>query len=87
MIWAIQILLLLAFLPGLLKQNLRSLVWLSFIILGFFIAAVSTAFACTSLVAILEVVFIVVLFIAAMLHIRWHSKAQKENDVAVDTQD
>lgn len=76
-ILGIQLVLLLMFLPGMVKQNVRSHVWLTFTLLGFFMAAVATAFACTSWLTVGEVLLIVVLFIAAMLFVRWRSKALK----------
>lgn len=77
-ILGIQLVLLLAFLPGMLKQNVRSYVWLTFVLLGFFMAAVSISFACTSLLTISEVLLITVLFISAMLYIRWRSRELKQ---------
>jgi uncharacterized membrane protein len=81
-IWGIQILLLVMFLPGILKQNVRAHAWLTFVLLGFFMASVSTAFACTSALTILEVVFTAILFIAAMMYIRWRSRELKS--IALD---
>jgi uncharacterized membrane protein len=77
-ILGVQLVLLLIFLPSMLKQNVRSYVWLTFTLLGFFMAAVSTAFACTSLLTVTEVLLIVVLFIAAMLYVRWRSLELKQ---------
>lgn len=73
-VWGIQLLLMLVFLPGLVQQNVRTHAWLTFVLLGFFIASVSTAFACGSVLTIVEVFITVILFIAAMLFIRWRSK-------------
>ncbi|KKK74472.1 hypothetical protein LCGC14_2883440 [marine sediment metagenome] len=76
-IWGIQVLLLLVFLPGMLKQNVRAYAWLTFVLLGFFMTSVSTAFACTSVLTLVEVVLTVILFIAAMMYIRWRSRELK----------
>ncbi len=76
-VWLLHVLPILAFLPGILKQNLRAHIWLCFILLGYFLASVSTAFSCTSILMILEVVVLVILFISAMLYVRWHAKALK----------
>ncbi|ARN74901.1 DUF2069 domain-containing protein [Oceanicoccus sagamiensis] len=77
-ILGVQLFLLLVFLPGMLKQNIRSYIWLTLVLLGFFMAAVSTAFACTSVFTVAEVLLIVSLFTAAMLYIRWRSRELKQ---------
>lgn len=71
-------LVLLAFLPGIMKRNLRSHIWLTFVLLFYFLGAVSTAFACTSVLSVVEVLLIVELFIAAMLYVRWQAKYLKQ---------
>ena len=77
-VWAIQMLVLLAFLPGVIKRNLRTHIWLTFVLLFFFIASVSTAFACTSLLTVAEVFFVMELFITAMLYVRWQARSVKQ---------
>jgi uncharacterized membrane protein len=77
-ILAIQLVLLLVFLPGMLKQNVRTYVWLTFTLLGFFMASVSTAFACSSHLTLAEVLLIVTLFISAMMYVRWRSLELKQ---------
>ncbi|MEE8057074.1 MAG: DUF2069 domain-containing protein [Pseudomonadales bacterium] len=76
-IWVLHILPLLMFLPSILQQNVRAHAWLTFVLLGHFMASVSTAFACTSALMLIEVALISVLFIAAMLYIRWRSRETK----------
>ena len=76
-IWLIHGLLILPFLPAIIKQNVRALAWLTFVLLGFFMASVSTAFACTSWLTVLEVFLISSVFTAALLFIRWRSKELK----------
>ena len=71
---AVQSGLVLVFLPGMLKENVKSYIWLSLILLMMFLASVSTAFACTTVLTVAEVLLIVALFIAAMLYIRWRSR-------------
>ena len=78
-ILGVQLALLLAFLPGIVRQNLRSHIWLTFMLLGFFTMSVSTAFACSSIFTIAEVVLVAVLFISAMLYIRWRSMALRQS--------
>ncbi len=78
--WAvlgIQLALILVFLPGMLKQQVRSYIWLCLILLIMFIASVAIAFACTSALTIAEVFLVVSLFIASMLFIRWRSRELK----------
>ncbi len=77
-ILVVQLALVLVFLPGMLKQNVRSYIWLSLILLMMFLASVSTAFACTTLLTVTEVFLIIALFIAAMLYIRWRSRELKQ---------
>lgn len=75
---AVQSGLVLIFLPGMLKQNVKSYIWLSLILLMMFLASVSTAFACTTVLTVAEVLLIVALFIAAMFYIRWRSRELKQ---------
>ncbi len=77
-IWGIHMLLMLSFLPAIIKQQVRAHAWMTFVLLGFFLVAVDRVFACTSWLAVLEVLVITVLFIAAMMYIRWRSKALKQ---------
>jgi uncharacterized membrane protein len=73
-IWLIHMLPVLLFLSGVLKRNVRTHVWLSFISLGYFLAAVPTVFVCHSVLPILETLLIVQLFTSAMLYVRWRSR-------------
>jgi uncharacterized membrane protein len=74
-IWALKLLPLLIFLPGMLKDNLRSYIWLCFVCLGYFIILVQRLFAQPgSLLAITGMVAVVVLFTAAMLYVRWRAR-------------
>lgn len=77
-IWIIHVLPLVVFIPGLIKQNIRSFIWMTMILLGFFMASVSTAFACKSALMLTEVILIGSLFTSAMLYIRWRSRALKQ---------
>ncbi len=76
-IWAMHVVPILLFLPSILRQNVRAHAWLTFVLLGHFMASVSVAFACTSALMTFEVGVLVVLFIAAMMYIRWRSRALK----------
>jgi uncharacterized membrane protein len=74
-IWALKLLPLLMFLPGMLRDNLRSYIWLCFICLGYFLVLVQRVFAQPdSLSVISGLVAVVVLFIAAMLYVRWRAR-------------
>lgn len=66
---------LLAFFPSVLKLQVRSYVWLCFILLGYFLVAVPNVMACTTWLSVMEVASIVVMFIAAMMFVRWRSRA------------
>lgn len=72
----------LCFLPGMLKQNVRSYVWLCFLSLGYFIAAVGNAFGCSTFINVLEPVLIVLMFSAGTLYVRWRSRAVAEQQAA-----
>jgi uncharacterized membrane protein len=74
-IWLGKLLPLLIFLPGMLKDNLRSFIWLCFVCLLYFIALVERLFAEPgSWLAITGTVAVVVLFIAAMMYVRWRAR-------------
>lgn len=76
-IWMLHLATLLIFLPGVINRNLRTHAWMTFMLLGHFLATVSTVFACTSALLLIEVALISSLFIATMLYIRWRSKQLK----------
>lgn len=74
-IWVVKILPLLLFLPGMLKDNLRSFIWLCFVCLGYFLVLVQRIFAQPdNLLVIGGLVAVVVLFNAAMLYVRWRAR-------------
>lgn len=74
----VQLVPMLCFLPGLLRHNVRSYVWLCFLSLGYFVVAVGNAFGCSTFVNILEPVLLVLMFSAGTLFIRWYSRALTE---------
>jgi len=77
-LWLGKLLPLLLFLPGMLKNNLRSYIWLCFVSLLYFIAGVERLFAQPgSMLAVLGMLAVVVLFIAAMLFVRWRARELK----------
>ena len=74
-IWLGKLLPLLIFLPGMLKDNLRSYIWLCFVCLLYFMALVERLFALPgSWPDIIGIVAVVVLFTAAMFYVRWRAQ-------------
>jgi uncharacterized membrane protein len=74
-IWALKLLPLLIFLRGMLKDNLRSYIWLCFVCLGYFLILVQRVFAQPdSLLVISGLTAVVILFTAAMLYVRWRAQ-------------
>ena len=74
-IWLLHMLPLLLFVLGVIRQNVRTHVWLCFVMLGYFLLAVQNIFVCQSVLSAIEVALIVVLFISAMMYVRWRSRA------------
>ncbi|MCB1704653.1 MAG: DUF2069 domain-containing protein [Halioglobus sp.] len=82
-IWVLKLLPLLLFLPGMLKDNLRSFIWLCFVCLGYFLVLVQRIFAQPdSALVILGLIAVVVLFNAAMLYVRWRARELREAPVS-----
>lgn len=80
-IWLGKLLPLLIFLPGMLKDNLRSYIWLCFVCLMYFMTLVERLFADPgSFLAIIGTVAVVVLFIAAMMYVRWRARELRAID-------
>lgn len=78
-IWVLKILPLLLFFPGMRKDNLRSYIWLCFVCLGYFLVLVQRIFAQPdSLLVIGGLVAVVILFIAAMMYVRWRAVELRE---------
>ena len=74
-IWLVKLGPLLIFLPGMVRDNLRSYIWVSFVSLGYFILAVQRLFAQPqSALAAAAVAAVVVLFVASMLYVRWRAR-------------
>ena len=71
-IWLGKLLPLLLFLPGMLRDRLRSFIWLCFVCLVYFITLVERLFAQPgSALAMIGMTAVVVLFISSMLYVRW----------------
>jgi uncharacterized membrane protein len=74
-IWMLKLLPLLLFLRGMLNDNLRSFIWLCFVCLGYFLILVQRVFAQPdNLLVIGGLIAVVILFIAAMLYVRWRAR-------------
>ena len=74
-IWVLKVLPLLIFVPGMLKDNLRSYIWLCFVCLGYFMILVQRIFAQPdSLMVVTGLVAVVILFTVAMLYVRWRAR-------------
>ncbi|MAV31882.1 MAG: hypothetical protein CMQ02_00475 [Gammaproteobacteria bacterium] len=70
-VYSIQIIPLLLFLPGLYHTRLRSYAWLSFVILLYFMRGVLTAFESTTrLIGLVEVLICTLLFCSIVIFIR-----------------
>jgi len=77
-VWSVKLLPLLLFLPGMLKRNPRSFIWLCFMCLGYFLVLVPRWFADSpDGLAIAGTVAVVILFTAAMMYVRWHASEQR----------
>jgi uncharacterized membrane protein len=71
---------LLIFVPGMVRENLRSYVWLCFVSLLYFISLVERLFAQPdSLLAIAGMFAVVSLFISSMLFVRWRARELKSS--------
>lgn len=74
-IWLGKLLPLLIFLPGMIRDRLRSYIWLCFVSMLYFISLVERLFAMPgSMLAVTGMVAVVTLFIAAMLYVRWRAR-------------
>ncbi|MEM6774189.1 MAG: DUF2069 domain-containing protein [Pseudomonadota bacterium] len=70
-VWLVWLLPLAVLLPGVLRDRLRSVAWLSFLTLLYFVAAVQRIFAePESLRAIVQLLAVISLFLASMFYIR-----------------
>lgn len=78
-IWLAVLLPLVIFVPGMLRDNLRSYIWLCFVSLLYFIRLVEALFANPqSPNAIIGMVAVVTLFVAAMMYVRWRARELRE---------
>jgi uncharacterized membrane protein len=74
-IWAFKLLPLSLFFRGMLRDNLRSYIWLCFVCLGYFLLFVQRLFVTpTDLLLITGMVALVLLFVSSMLYVRWRAR-------------
>lgn len=73
-VWLIHALPWLMLINGVVKKNVRSHVWVSFIALGYFMASVNGIFACPTFLMGVEVSLTVMIFVTATMYIRWRSR-------------
>lgn len=81
----VQLLPLVIFLPGIARDNLRSFIWLSFVVLAYFVWAVLALFARPDDgLSVAGVVLLVLLFIVTALYIRYRGRelSQSREDSA-----
>jgi len=71
---------LLMFLPGIIRDNLRSYIWLCFVSLLYFLVLVQRLFAQPgSVLAIAGMIAVVTLFVSAMLYVRWRARELRDS--------
>lgn len=74
-VWVAVLLPLLLFVPGMLRDKLRSYIWLCFVSLLYFMRLVVVLFARPGdILAITGMVAVVLLFTGAMLYVRWRAR-------------
>ncbi len=74
-VWLVKTVPLLVFLPGMLRDNLRSFIWLCFVCLMYFLVLVLRLFAMPGEIwGIAGTISVVVLFCSAMLYVRWRAR-------------
>jgi uncharacterized membrane protein len=79
-IWLGKIVPLLIFIPGMLKELLRSYIWMCFVSLLYFLVLVERLFAQPdNILAMIGMAAVVVLFNAAMLFVRWRARERRED--------
>lgn len=86
-IWLGKLLPLLLFLPGLLRDRLRSYIWLCFVCLLYFIALVERVFALPgAALAWLGLAAVVILFCSAMFYVRWRAPELRQSSADSPTE-
>jgi uncharacterized membrane protein len=84
-VWVLWLLPLLVFVPGLLRSRLRTVAWLSFVSLLYFVLSVLRVFAEPSSVrALLELAAVIGLFISCMFYLRVRGRELREHREALE---
>lgn len=79
-IWVLRVLPLLIFIPGLARDNMRTYIWLCFVILFYFVTLVLRLFRDPAdPVAWVAMGCVAILFTAAMMYARWRSRELREH--------
>lgn len=79
----LHVLPLLVFMPGVARDNLRSVIWLCFVLLGYFVLAVLAVFAQPDdIAAMFGIALVVLLFAVATLYIRFRGREVRAADIA-----
>ncbi len=74
-VWLAVLVPLVIFLPGMLRDNLRSYLWLCFVSLLYFMRLVVALFARPdSVLSITGMVAVVILFTSSMFYVRWRAR-------------
>lgn len=74
-IWVIRVAPLLIFVRGVLREDLRTLAWLCFVVLLYFVMAVTESMSPFALwINYVELALTVIIFISATLFIRWRGR-------------
>ncbi|MFT4615699.1 MAG: putative membrane protein [Bacteroidia bacterium] len=85
-IWGIKIVPLLMFLPGMYRDNLRSYIWVCFVVQVYFLVLVQRIFVRPDDPLIITgLVAVVVLFITAMMYVRWRARDLRESECNPNT--
>jgi uncharacterized membrane protein len=78
LVWIAKLGPLLVVLPGVFRDKLRSMVWLSFVVLLYFLFAVQRIFAePDSVRAIAELCAVVAIFMCTMFYVRYRAREQR----------
>lgn len=79
-VWLLNMLPLLILLPAIWRRSPRGHIWLCFVLMGYFLLAVTAMFGCGSLLVSIELTLIILLFISAMMYARWRARDRAEGE-------
>lgn len=85
-IWLAKLVPLLMFLPGMLRDRLRSFIWLCFVCLLYFIALVERVFAVPGgALGWLGLFAVCLLFTTGMLYVRWRARELRQAELTTES--